>query len=91
MDFVAASRACWVESRDAWRAWWPSTPASGFVQPFPALLIGFIAGIVCYFMVTLVKRQFGYDDSLDAFGVHGAGGTVGAILTGIFRHHLDQR
>jgi len=64
------------------------TPASGFVQPFPALLIGFIAGIVCYFMVTLVKRQFGYDDSLDAFGVHGAGGTVGAILTGIFATNL---
>jgi Amt family ammonium transporter len=60
------------------------TPASGFVQPFPALLIGFIAGIVCYFMVTLVKQKFGYDDSLDAFGVHGAGGTVGALLTGIF-------
>src|SRR5690242_3993323 len=64
------------------------TPASGFVQPFPALLIGFIAGIVCYFMVTLVKRQFGYDDSLDAFGVHGAGGTVGAILTGVFATNL---
>jgi Amt family ammonium transporter len=60
------------------------TPASGFVQPFPALLIGFLAGIVCYFMVTLVKARFGYDDSLDAFGVHGAGGTLGAILTGIF-------
>ncbi len=60
------------------------TPASGFVQPFPALLIGFLAGIVCYFMVTLVKAKFGYDDSLDAFGVHGAGGTLGAILTGIF-------
>ena len=60
------------------------TPASGFVQPFPALLIGFIAGIVCYFMVTLVKQKFGYDDALDAFGVHGAGGTVGALLTGIF-------
>jgi len=60
------------------------TPASGFVEPFPALLIGFLAGIVCYFMVTLVKAKFGYDDSLDAFGVHGAGGTLGAILTGIF-------
>jgi Amt family ammonium transporter len=60
------------------------TPASGFVQPFPALLIGFIAGIVCFFMVTAVKSKFGYDDTLDAFGVHGAGGTVGAILTGIF-------
>jgi Amt family ammonium transporter len=60
------------------------TPASGFVEPFPALLIGFLAGIVCYFMVTLVKAKFGYDDSLDAFGVHGAGGTLGAILTGLF-------
>jgi len=60
------------------------TPASGFVQPFPALLIGFLAGIVCYYMATLVKHQFGYDDSLDAFGVHGAGGTLGAILTGLF-------
>ncbi len=60
------------------------TPASGFVQPFSALLIGFIAGVVCYFMVTLVKRKFGYDDSLDAFGVHGAGGTLGALLTGVF-------
>src|ERR1700736_2442041 len=60
------------------------TPASGFVQPFPALLIGFLAGIVCYCMVTVVKHRFGYDDSLDAFGVHGAGGTLGAILTGVF-------
>ena len=60
------------------------TPASGFVQPFPALVIGFLAGIVCYYMVTLVKHKFGYDDSLDAFGVHGAGGTLGAILTGVF-------
>jgi Amt family ammonium transporter len=60
------------------------TPASGFVQPFPALLIGFLAGIVCYLMATLVKHKLGYDDSLDAFGVHGAGGTLGAILTGVF-------
>jgi Amt family ammonium transporter len=60
------------------------TPASGFVEPLPALLIGFLAGIVCYFMVTLVKQKFGYDDTLDAFGVHGAGGTLGALLTGIF-------
>src|SRR5579863_1714878 len=60
------------------------TPASGFVQPFPALLIGFLAGIVCYFMVAKVKQKLGYDDSLDAFGVHGCGGTVGAILTGVF-------
>jgi ammonium transporter, Amt family len=60
------------------------TPASGFVTPFPALLIGFIAGLFCFFMVTTVKSKFGYDDTLDAFGVHGAGGTLGAILTGIF-------
>jgi ammonium transporter, Amt family len=60
------------------------TPASGFVQPFPAMLIGLAAGILCYFMVTAVKHKFAYDDSLDAFGVHGAGGTLGAILTGVF-------
>jgi len=60
------------------------TPASGFVTPFPALLIGLAAGLVCYFMVTTVKGMFGYDDSLDAFGVHGAGGTLGALLTGVF-------
>jgi ammonium transporter, Amt family len=60
------------------------TPASGFVQPMSALIIGFIAGIFCFFMVTVVKSWFGYDDSLDAFGVHGAGGTIGALLTGFF-------
>jgi ammonium transporter, Amt family len=60
------------------------TPAAGFVKPMPALAIGFIAGIFCYFMVVKVKNALGYDDSLDAFGVHGAGGTLGAILTGIF-------
>jgi Amt family ammonium transporter len=60
------------------------TPASGFVSPMSALWIGFIAGGACFFMVVKVKIWFGYDDSLDAFGVHGAGGTVGAILTGLF-------
>ncbi len=60
------------------------TPASGFVGPMPALAIGMIAGIICYTMVAKVKGRFGYDDSLDAFGVHGAGGTAGALLTGIF-------
>jgi Amt family ammonium transporter len=60
------------------------TPASGFVKPFPALLIGLLAGLFCFFMVTWVKNKFRYDDSLDAFGVHGAGGTLGAILTGVF-------
>jgi Amt family ammonium transporter len=60
------------------------TPASGFVGPMSALAIGFLAGIGCYLMVTKVKSRFGYDDSLDAFGVHGAGGTIGALLTGVF-------
>jgi Amt family ammonium transporter len=60
------------------------TPASGFVTPMPAMLIGLVAGVVCYFMVSAVKKKFGYDDALDAFGVHGIGGTVGAILTGVF-------
>jgi Amt family ammonium transporter len=64
------------------------TPASGFVKPFPALLIGFVAGVVCYYMVTAVKSWFTYDDSLDAFGVHGAGGTIGALLTGVFATSL---
>ena len=60
------------------------TPASGFVSPMSAMIIGLLAGVVCYFMVAVVKAKFHYDDSLDAFGVHGAGGTLGAILTGIF-------
>jgi Amt family ammonium transporter len=60
------------------------TPASGFVKPMPAILIGLAAGVVCYLMVAKVKQLFGYDDALDAFGVHGIGGTLGAIMTGIF-------
>jgi ammonium transporter, Amt family len=60
------------------------TPASGFVKPMPALLIGVAAGVFCFLMSTAVKKKFGYDDSLDAFGVHGAGGTLGALLTGVF-------
>ncbi len=64
------------------------TPASGFVQPMPALLIGLLAGLFCSFMVFKVKSWFGYDDSLDAFGVHGAGGTLGALLTGVFATYL---
>jgi Amt family ammonium transporter len=64
------------------------TPAAGFVGPMSALVIGFIAGVVCYLMVTKVKSVFGYDDALDAFGVHGAGGTIGAILTGVFAQQV---
>jgi len=60
------------------------TPASGFVTPSSALIIGLVAGGCCFLMVAKVKARFGYDDSLDAFGVHGAGGTLGALLTGIF-------
>jgi Amt family ammonium transporter len=60
------------------------TPAAGFVQPMSAIVIGLLVGIFCFFMVIKVKHIFGYDDSLDAFGVHGAGGTLGAILTGVF-------
>src|SRR6266403_2053614 len=60
------------------------TPASGFVKPMPAILIGVAAGIVCFLMVSKVKQMFGYDDSLDAFGVHGIGGTLGALMTGVF-------
>jgi len=64
------------------------TPASGFVKPMPALLIGLLAGLFCFWMVTTVKNIFRYDDTLDAFGVHGAGGTLGALLTGVFATNL---
>jgi Amt family ammonium transporter len=60
------------------------TPAAGFVNPMPALAMGFIAGVVCALACSKLKGAFGYDDSLDAFGVHGVGGTLGAILTGVF-------
>lgn len=60
------------------------TPAAGFVAPLPAVIIGLIGGIVCYFAVAVVKEKFGYDDSLDAFGVHGIGGTWGAVATGLW-------
>ncbi|MGV3486002.1 MAG: ammonium transporter [Planctomycetaceae bacterium] len=60
------------------------TPAAGFVQPMPSLVMGAAAGIVCYFACSMLKRRLRYDDALDAFGVHGVGGTLGAILTGVF-------
>ncbi|HEX8852596.1 MAG TPA: ammonium transporter, partial [Pyrinomonadaceae bacterium] len=60
------------------------TPASGFVSPMSSLIIGFVAGVGCFLMVTEVKKRLGYDDSLDVFGVHGTGGTLGALLTGVF-------
>lgn len=60
------------------------TPAAGFVQPMPALIIGAIGGVVCFFAVAKLKRRLKYDDALDAFGVHGVGGILGAVLTGVF-------
>ncbi len=60
------------------------TPASGFVNPTGALVIGIAAGVVCFWSATSLKKALGYDDSLDAFGVHGVGGFLGAILTGVF-------
>ena len=60
------------------------TPASGFVGPTPAVIIGIAAGVICFFAATSLKRAVGYDDSLDAFGVHCIGGIIGALLTGVF-------
>jgi Amt family ammonium transporter len=60
------------------------TPASGFVEPMASLWIGIAGGVICYFGATWLKYKLGYDDSLDAFGVHGIGGIVGALLTGVF-------
>jgi ammonium transporter, Amt family len=60
------------------------TPACGFVTPLSGILLGLAAGFVCYFACTTLKNRFGYDDSLDAFGVHGVGGLLGALLTGVF-------
>ncbi len=64
------------------------TPASGFVSPLSAILIGTAVGFVCYIAVAVIKLKLAYDDSLDAFGVHGVGGTLGAILTGLFAQKL---
>jgi Amt family ammonium transporter len=60
------------------------TPASGFVNPMGALIIGLAAGVVCYLSAVWMKKLLGYDDSLDAWGVHGVGGALGALLTGVF-------
>lgn len=60
------------------------TPAAGFVSVVPAILIGLSVSVVCYFMVSVIKQKLGYDDALDAFGVHGIGGAWGALLTGVF-------
>ena len=62
------------------------TPASGFVLPGPGLIIGLVAGVGCFWSATALKHMLGYDDSLDAFGVHGVGGIIGALLTGVFAY-----
>jgi len=64
------------------------TPAAGFVTPMGSIAIGIAVAIVCYIAVAVIKGKLGYDDSLDAFGVHGVGGTVGALLTGVFASKL---
>jgi Amt family ammonium transporter len=66
------------------------TPASGYVTAMPSLVMGVSAGVVCYLACTWLKGIFGYDDSLDAFGVHGVGGTLGAVLTGVFATRAVQ-
>jgi Amt family ammonium transporter len=60
------------------------TPAAGFVTPMGALIIGIAAGVICFWTATSLKHRLGYDDALDAFGIHGVGGIVGALLTGVF-------
>jgi ammonium transporter, Amt family len=62
------------------------TPASGFVLPGASIIIGVAAGVICFWSATTLKHMLGYDDSLDAFGVHGVGGIVGALLTGVFAY-----
>ena len=60
------------------------TPAAGFVSPLTAILVGLLASICCYYACTALKAKLGYDDSLDVFGIHGIGGTLGILLTGVF-------
>jgi Amt family ammonium transporter len=67
------------------------TPASGSVGPMAAIAIGVTAGLVCYWAVTSLKQRLGYDDSFDVFGVHGVGGIVGALLTGVFAFSDEGR
>lgn len=64
------------------------TPAAGFVSPLSAIAIGILAGLICYTAVAIIKQKFKYDDSLDAFGVHGVGGTIGALATGLFAQKI---
>ena len=63
------------------------TPAAGYVSYFSAFIISFAGGIVCYLVINVIKVKYKYNDTLDAFGIHG-GGIVGAILTGVFNHNM---
>ena len=81
---LAASRPWSVSPPVRWRAWSAITPASGYVGPMGSVVIGVAAGVLCYWGATGLKHMFGYDDALDCFGVHGVGGIVGALLTGVF-------
>jgi Amt family ammonium transporter len=80
----AASRRCSAPRPARWPVWSRSRPAAGLVGVMGALVIGAIAGVVCFWGVTGLKRLLGADDSLDVFGVHGVGGITGALLTGVF-------
>jgi Amt family ammonium transporter len=81
---LRARPRCWAPPRAPWRAWSPSPRPAGNVGVGGALAIGLIAGVVCLWGVTGLKKLLGADDSLDVFGVHGVGGIVGALLTGVF-------
>ena len=84
VDRQGQAVASWASPRAPWPAWSRSPRPAGYVLPSGALVIGLAAGIVCYWGATGLKHMMGYDDSLDVFGVHGVGGIVGAVLTGVF-------
>ena len=81
-----ANPPCWAAISGAVAGLVAITPASGFVLPGPAIIIGIAAGVICFWSATSLKHMLGYDDSLDVFGVHGIGGIVGALLTGVFAY-----
>ncbi len=81
-----ASPPCWASSRARWPGWWRSPRPRASCCRAPALVIGVVAGVVCFWSATWLKHLLGYDDSLDTWGVHGIGGIVGALLTGVFAY-----
>ena len=80
----AENRPCWAQSPALWRGWWSLRLRQGFRCRCPQWSMGFAGGVACFFAATTLKHALGYDDSLDAFGVHGVGGTLGRVLTGVF-------